>query len=176
MPNLLPGETIVMSRHPHWLVPVKTLLWPVAILVAVAVLDRMLPASLVARDVKVVATLAALALLGGWAIVTWFRWMATTFTITNQRVILEEGLLSRSSKVIPIDRVQDVSMRQSLVARIFRYGSVEIDAAGSQGREVLDHVPSPEAFRDQVFVESERMRRESAGGPAPASAPASAQP
>ena len=36
------------------------------------------------------------------------------------------------------------------------YGRVEVDAAGAQGAEVLEHLPKPGVFRDQVFVQSER--------------------
>ncbi len=168
MANLLPGETVVLRRHRHWVVPVKSLFWPVLLLALVVAGDLLLKDTLVARDVKLVATLAAVALLGIWAIVTWLRWNATAFTITDQRVILDVGVLSHSSKVIPIDRVQDVSTRQSIFGRILGYGRVEIDAAGSQGAEVVDHLPAPNRFRDQVFVESERMRR--AAAPAPPAA------
>jgi hypothetical protein len=38
------------------------------------------------------------------------------------------------------------------------YGRVEVDAAGAQGAEILEHLPSPGTFRDQVFVQSERRR------------------
>ena len=74
-------------------------------------------------------------------------------------MILDSGVFSRSSRVIPIDRVQDVATRRSPVGRILGYGTVEIDAAGSQGAERLDYVPAPDAFRDQVFTESEQLRR-----------------
>jgi uncharacterized membrane protein YdbT with pleckstrin-like domain len=170
MSNLLPGESIVMRRHPHWIVPFRALLLPVALVVLVGLLDVMLAPSLVASDVKMVVTLAALAILGGWAIVSWLRWTTTSFTLTDQRVILDVGILSHSSKVVPIDRVQDVSTRQSVFGRIVGYGRVEIDAAGSQGAEVLDFLPSPGSFRDQVFMESERMRRSASAQPAEAPA------
>jgi uncharacterized membrane protein YdbT with pleckstrin-like domain len=172
MPKLLPGETVVMRRHPHWIVPVRSLLLPVAVLLLVVILDAVLAATMVANDVKTVVTLAAIALLGGWAIATWLRWSTTSFTITDQRVILDVGILSHASKVIPIDRVQDVSTRQSIFGRLLGYGRVEIDAAGSQGAEVLDHLPAPGGFRDQVFMESERIRKAAASPGAPLEAPA----
>lgn len=159
MANLLPGESIILRRHRHWIVPARSLFWPILLLLVVGVLDHYLRESLVARDVKTVATLGALAVLGLWAIITWLRWNATSVTITDQRVMLDRGVLSRSSKIVPIDRVQDVSTRQSILGRILGYGTVEIDAAGSQGAELLDHVPDPNHFRDEVFVQSERLRR-----------------
>ena len=172
MAELLPGETVVLRRHRHWVVAVKSLVWPVLLLVLVGLGDHFLSQSLVARDVKTVATLAAVAILGLWLIVVWLRWNATCFTITDQRVILDTGVLSRSSKIIPIDRVQDVSTRQPLLGRILGFGTVEIDAAGSQGAERLEHLPGPNAFRDQVFMQSERLRRGGEAGRQPAPTPA----
>ena len=175
MANLLPGENVVLRRHRHWVVPARNLFWPVLLLVLVVAGDFLLKDSLIARDVKTVATLAVVALLGLWLIVAWLRWNTTTFTITDQRVILDTGVLSRSSKIIPINRVQDVSTRQPVMGRIFGYGTVEIDAAGSQGAERLDHVPGPGSFRDQVFVQSERLRRATSAPdaqPAPSPSPA----
>jgi uncharacterized membrane protein YdbT with pleckstrin-like domain len=72
--------------------------------------------------------------------------------------MIQSGVLSRSEKIIPIDRVQDCTTRQSLTGRMLGYGRVEVDAAGAQGAEVLQHLPKPGVFRDQVFVQSERRR------------------
>jgi uncharacterized membrane protein YdbT with pleckstrin-like domain len=63
------------------------------------------------------------------------------------------------SKVVPLDRVQDVSTRQSLLGRMSGYGTIEIDAAGPTGTEVLDYVPHPDELRDQIFAVSETLRR-----------------
>jgi uncharacterized membrane protein YdbT with pleckstrin-like domain len=172
MANLLPGETVVMRRHPHWVVAAKAMLLPLVLVILVGVGDKLLRDSLLsdpalAHDIKVVATLAVIAIFGLWAIVTWVRWNATAFTITDQRVILDQGVLGRSSKIIPIDRVQDVSTRQTLLGRILGYGQVEIDAAGARGAEVLEYLPAPNRFRDQVFVESENFRKQTVAAPAP---------
>jgi len=144
--------------------PVKAMTLPLALVVLALLLDILFRDRL-SGDVKLVVTLLALAVLGIWAIVTWIRWSATAFTVTDQRVILDSGVFSRSSKVIPIDRVQDVSTRRSVAGRLLGYGTVEIDAAGAAGAERLDHVPAPESFRDQVFMESERLRRGPAAQP-----------
>jgi len=159
MPHLLPGEEVVASRHIHWVMPLKAMALPVLLVVLVVLGGDVLLRGNLGGEVRLVLTLLALALAGAWAIVTWIRWTATSFTITDQRVILDSGVFSRSSRVIPIDRVQDVATRRSLVGRILGYGTVEIDAAGSQGAERLDYVPAPDAFRDQVFTESEQLRR-----------------
>jgi uncharacterized membrane protein YdbT with pleckstrin-like domain len=104
----------------------------------------------------------ALALL--WLIVVWIRWQSTIYTLTDQRIKIETGVFGRQEKVIPIDRVQDCTTRMSVFGRMLGYGRVEVDAAGAQGAEILNHLPNPGAFRDQVFMQSEKRR----GGGSPA--------
>jgi uncharacterized membrane protein YdbT with pleckstrin-like domain len=153
--QLLPGENLVLTDHPHWIVIVKSLVVPVVLLVAVAVADF---TALVGNDLTLPLTLGVIAVAGLWLIVVWIRWQSTAYTLTDQRIKIETGVFSRQSKMIPIDRVQDCTTRQSLVGRILGYGRVEVDAAGAQGAEVLDHLPNPDVFRDQVFVQTERRR------------------
>lgn len=152
----MPGESLVRSAHRHWVLLLKELLFPVALLVLALVVDGAVGA--LRQDVKVVLTLGALALGGLWAIVVWWQWASASFTITDQRVLLLSGVISRTTKVIALDRVQDVSTRQTILGRLLNYGTVEIDAAGVGGAEVLDHVPDPGDFRDEVFVQAERRR------------------
>jgi uncharacterized membrane protein YdbT with pleckstrin-like domain len=90
---------------------------------------------------------------------TWLNWQAATLTVTDQRVILELGIIIRTTKVIPLDRVQDVSTRQTPIGQFLDYGSVEIDTAGAIANELFDYASHPEMLRDQVFVLSEQLRR-----------------
>lgn len=169
--ELLPDENLVIRVHRHWITALKALWIPIVLLLLVGVLDATLHIEQVSRDVKVAATLGAVALAGLWLIVVWVRWNASSLTLTDQRVILQSGIFNRTSKVIALDRVQDVSTRQSILGRILGYGSVEIDAAGAAGAEVLDSLPAPNRIRDEVFVHSERLRRGSGQGqPAPSPA------
>jgi len=111
-----------------------------------------------ANNIRLPLTLAIVAIALLWLIVVWIRWRSIVYTLTDQRIKLESGVFSRSEKIIPIDRIQDCTTRQSLIGRILGYGRVEVDAAGAQGAEVLVHLPKPGVFRDHVFVQSERRR------------------
>jgi uncharacterized membrane protein YdbT with pleckstrin-like domain len=153
--NLLPGESLVLKRHRHWIVALKSMTLPILVVV-LAVLASFL--SFIPSDYRIMAVMLAVALAGLCAITVYLRWTAASFTLTNQRVLVADGVFTRRSKAIPIDRVQDVSTRQNLLGRILGYGLVEIDAAGASGAEVLDHVPDPNGFRDEVFTQSGHMR------------------
>src|SRR4029077_1922534 len=97
----------------------------------------------ITRTVALFVTLAAIAIAILWLIVVWIRWQSIAYTLTDQRIKIESGVFGRQSKMIPIDRVQDCTTKVSLVGRMLGYGRVEVDAAGTQGAEVLDHLPNP---------------------------------
>ena len=78
--------------------------------------DALVNIGALAQSLKIIVTLAIVALAGLVFIVRWIVWHAASITLTDQRVILQQGVFSRSTKVIPIDRVQDCSTRQSLFA------------------------------------------------------------
>ena len=165
MSNLLPGENMVLKDHPHWIVLTRTLWIPVVLLIVVAVADFTIlgPDYYYQPNVRKILSLSVMALALLWLIVVWIRWRSTAYTLTDQRIKIETGVFGRQEKVIPIDRIQDCTTRMSVMGRMLGYGRVEVDAAGAQGAEVLDHLPNPGAFRDQVFMQSEKRR---GGGPA----------
>ncbi|TYZ66501.1 hypothetical protein PybrP1_008009 [[Pythium] brassicae (nom. inval.)] len=50
--------------------------------------------------------------------------------VTDNRVILKSGWLNRSTRFIPLDRVQDVNVQENIVQRHFGATAVEIQTAG----------------------------------------------
>lgn len=168
MSNLLPGENLVIKAHPHWITFIRSLIVPAVLIIAVLWADfsNLLNGTSLPANFRPLMTLAVVALAGLWLIVVWIRWRSTAYTLTDQRIKIETGVFGRQEKVIPIDRVQDCTTKQSVFGRMLGYGRVEVDAAGAQGAEILDHLPSPGTFRDQVFVQSEKRR----GGGMPAAA------
>src|SRR6266478_2428291 len=156
--DLLPGENLILKEHQHWIVLVKALLIPVVLLIIAAIVDLTVKSGTGIPHFRTIVTLVAVGIALLWLIVVWIRWQATAYTLTDQRIKIETGVFGRSSKIIPIDRIQDATTKQTVFGRMLGYGRVEVDAAGAQGAEVLDHMPNPGAFRDQVFMLSERRR------------------
>ncbi|HEX2646861.1 MAG TPA: PH domain-containing protein [Candidatus Dormibacteraeota bacterium] len=177
MSKLLPGENLILKDHPHWITVAGTLVFPVVLLLLVGILDFTLlspniQAGIYVPHLRTILSLAVIAFSLIWLVIVWITWQSIVYTLTDQRITIESGVLSRQEKIIPIDRVQDCTTRQSIFGRILNYGRVEIDAAGAQGAEVLANLPNPAKFRDEVFVLSEKRR----GGAATPSAPMPSNP
>lgn len=158
--QLLAGENLVLPPlHRHWILLARSLFMPTLVgLVLLVILDIVAGAA-VPGDVRLFLTLIVLGIFGLWAGAAYLQWAAASLTVTDKRVILEEGIFNRFSKVIPLERVQDVSTKQSLLGRVLDYGNVEIDAAGASGSETFTYVRSPEMLRDQVFVLTDHLRQ-----------------
>ena len=77
--------------------------------------------------VAVVVGITAMLLVG------FIKRMSTTYTITNHRLTIDIGLLSRDMHQARLERVQNVSSRQTLGERILRIGTVDFDTAGEHG-------------------------------------------
>ena len=65
-----------------------------------------------------------------WALLETIRWK---YTITNRRVFVRHGLVSVQEQTARLERVQDVTLRQTLFDRLFGVGRLDIDTAGSEG-------------------------------------------
>jgi uncharacterized membrane protein YdbT with pleckstrin-like domain len=158
--KLLSSERLVLPPlRRHWIVLVRGLT-PTALAAAVAVgIVDILSRGLLPADLRLLLTLAIAAPVGLCVIAVWGRWESDTLTVTDQRVLLEEGVFVRTSKVIRLNRVQDVSTIQTMVGRILDYGTVEIAAAGQSGAERFAYVRGPQRLRDQVSALIDRLER-----------------
>lgn len=57
------------------------------------------------------------------------RRIQTTYSITDQRLTIETGLLSRDMHQTRLERVQNVNVSQSLFERLLGFGTVDFDTA-----------------------------------------------
>jgi uncharacterized membrane protein YdbT with pleckstrin-like domain len=124
-----PGEEIFFYGHPSWrsLAPfyVKGLL---ASLVAGAIAGL----AGAAADGRVqVGWVVAVVLVAYLVLIAvgQIRRIQTTYSITNRRLTIEVGLLSRELHQTRLERVQNVSTRQSLADRLLYIGTVDFDTA-----------------------------------------------
>jgi uncharacterized membrane protein YdbT with pleckstrin-like domain len=75
----------------------------------------------------VIAVVAVLLVTIG---VGFIRRIATTYTITDQRLTIDYGLLKRDVHETRLERVQNVNLAQSLFERMLHVGTVDFDTAG----------------------------------------------
>ena len=167
------GEQVVLSLRTH----VKSLLVPAVVLVATCAVAGFLYAVAPPGDsgtplrLAVLAAAALVILL--WTLLPFIRWLTSTFTLTNRRLITQTGILARSGRGIPLQRINDVSFHKNLTDRMFGCGTLTVHDASEQGGMTLPDVPRVEAVHraitDLVFSRQDGSDEDGttvAGGPA----------
>ena len=90
-----------------------------------------------------------------WVIVRHIRRLATKLTVTADKLRLETGLLSKSTRTIQLAKVQDVRVDQGLAQRIVGVGSISIETAGGSSRLVVADIDRPQTLADEIMQRSE---------------------
>ncbi len=108
------------------------------------------------RDEKVTyrARLHWSVFLSLWSILTlgiagWIRRSTCEFAVTDRRVIIKTGVLTRKTLELNLVKIESVAVDQSLLGRIFNCGTITIIGSGGT-RESFSGIGSPLAFRRAV--------------------------
>ena len=81
-------------------------------------------------------------------LVWWLRCLATTLVITDRRVTLRKGILSKATNDVLIADIRNVRIEQSMWQRIFGVGSVAVSTSGQSDMEIEVHgVPAPDRIK-----------------------------
>ncbi len=75
-----------------------------------------------------------------------WAWKRFSYQIGAEEIRIESGILSRNARSIPYERIQDVSLEQSLIPRFLGISAVKFETGGSEGDEgTLEFVSVDEA-------------------------------
>jgi uncharacterized membrane protein YdbT with pleckstrin-like domain len=154
--DLLPGERMLARSSRHWVVllrPIATTILAVAISLVIL---AFLPLS---GELRLFLMLGAILAAIGVLNLYYWGWRAHEYVLTDQRVILNEGILSKFSKSIAIDRIQDLTTFQGLWGRTWGFGDIALESAGREGAELLSMVPHPRQLRNAIFAQMQARRR-----------------
>ena len=163
--KLQPGERVLYEGHPSWRsildFYLKGLLLTALICVAVPLI----------ADETGSTTFGAIVGVSLTVLIGFVKRVATNYTITDRRLNIKRGIVSRTIQETRLERVQNVNFNQGIFQRILQIGDVDFDtAAGDDYNFVFAGVADPE---DVVHSVDEATHQSGAGlgDPAPATAP-----
>ena len=134
--NLIAGEQVVYQTRIH---PIVFLSPGAFILLGIGLGVFGIPSAGL-----VVLGFGVLMLIGAW-----IRQWASEFAVTNKRVIVKVGFISRRTIEINMSKVESVEVNQDIFARLFNYGTIVVIGTGGT-KEPFDLIDDPLAFRRAV--------------------------
>jgi membrane protein YdbS with pleckstrin-like domain len=81
------------------------------------------------------------------------------YTLTDSKIEMDRGLVSRTTRNIPLRNIQDVTVTSTIPQRLLRFGDLVIDnASETGGTTVLHNIPDPRRHADLLLRELRRWR------------------
>ena len=130
--ELVHDEKILWQGRPSWRAHLSYLI----VWIPVALLPVIIAGLLTANDQGtwlpywqwLFISLALVALVIGYNAL---QRRATFYVVSNQRLRVRQGILSRREQTARFERVQNVSISQTLLDRMLKVGAVQFDTAGT---------------------------------------------
>ena len=121
--KLQPGETVALIVRKHWLVLMKPALFLAAVLLYLPI-----------RHVKILGFEELLncflpyaaAVSGGLFLYRYLDRRVNIWVVTDSRLIDEFGVVTHKSKENPLDKINDIVVEQTILGRMFGYGSISV--------------------------------------------------
>ena len=137
---------VVMTRR-HW----ASLLRSAAVASGLVVLALLILVYL--SDAQILAISGLVLLVGtlvwfGWQLADWYL---EDFVITDKRVLLVSGIITRRVAIMPLSKVTDLTYERTLAGRLLGYGVFIVESAGQQqALSRIDYLPTPERLYQDV--------------------------
>ncbi len=122
--DLHSGEEVIYEGHPSWRSTIAFYLKGLLIAVVVGAIVWLIKD--VGLGTGALAVVFAVVILVGF-----IRRYFTVYTITNQRLRIQRGIIARNVQQTQIERVQNVNTSQGVIQRVLQVGTVDFDTAGT---------------------------------------------
>jgi uncharacterized membrane protein YdbT with pleckstrin-like domain len=152
-------EEVVLHLHPHWRATVRPVLLVLLAVAATTTAWVMLPTGSGGRIGF--AVVAAIMLYQGirYGVRPLSIWRCTHYVLTDERILLQDGVIARERHDLALNRVNDHVLSQSLLDRFFGSGTLTVDSIGDQAT-VLASVPHAQRVQSLLYelIEEDRLR------------------
>lgn len=170
-------EKVVFELRPHWVALVPSVVWSVALGIALF-LGYGAADAIFGSDPETAKSIVGGLVTLAWlllAVVPALRWYFTYFMLTSDRLITRHGIIAKNSREIPLERINDVAFTQSVLDRVLGAGDLLVESAGERGQTRITNVRKPEQVQLMIYKETEennnRMMRPPGAGSTSASIP-----
>jgi hypothetical protein len=104
-----------------------------------------------------------------WFLVVWIRYRTSEFAVTDRRVLIKTGLISRRSMETNLSKIEGINVDQDIPGRLLGHGSIVVRGTGG-GSEPFKTIARPLLFRKVVQEQIDRVSAAAHMPPLPGSA------
>jgi uncharacterized membrane protein YdbT with pleckstrin-like domain len=80
------------------------------------------------------------------------------YTVTDSTLEIDTGLIARTTRNVPLSKIQDVTVSATIAQRILGFGDLIVDNASDiGGSTVLHNINNPRHYADQLLRQLRRQ-------------------
>lgn len=143
------NEVVILDLRPHWWVLVGSAMLLVLGLALAVAISVAVPG--VAHDPLLIVSLVVVLILLARFVRHYARWATTNMVLTSDRLILRAGVFAKSGREIPLERINDLTYRQTFLERLVGAGDLLVESGGERGQQVLRMVPNPVRVQQAIY-------------------------
>lgn len=142
------GERVVRHMRTHGKALILPVIWLILLAAVVGAGLALLPADWRPWSIYVLLGLA-LVLMVPLVLLPFLRWLTTTYTMTDRRIITRRGILNKTGHDLPLRRINNVAYERDLLDRILGCGTLVFTTA-AETPVTLPDVPQVERVHVQM--------------------------
>ncbi len=82
------------------------------------------------------------------------------FTLTDAKIEIDSGLISKTTRNVPLRTIQDVTVSATVPQRLLGFGNLIIENAGENGGKIiLTNINSPKKYADVLLRQMRRLNK-----------------
>jgi uncharacterized membrane protein YdbT with pleckstrin-like domain len=151
------NEQILWRARQHWIVLSANFVINLFIFIAIwalyALMGRIGGILLNVRTVALISLLVPI----GWFGWEFLQWWAEEYLITTSRVVQTEGLINKHTKDSALEKINDITLNQSVLGRLLGYGDLAIITGSDAGMNMLKRLAKPVEFKKTLLEQKNKL-------------------
>jgi uncharacterized membrane protein YdbT with pleckstrin-like domain len=157
--NLIPGERVIYQTRLHWVVMLGNLVVGLLLLAAGSGLlyYATTQAAFDIATIHIMQGTGVALIVAGLIAILWgmARRNATEMAVTNRRVVVKTGLVSRRTIEMLLNKVESIEVSETTMGRLLGYGAIVVVGTGGS-TEPFRKIAHPLTFRSRLQQQIEK--------------------
>ncbi len=150
------NEQILWRARQHWIVLAANFVINLFIFVAI------IAVAVLTGRIDFLSSVSPWLLLALLIPICWFgwnllQWWAEEYLVTTHRVVQTEGLINKHTKDSALEKINDITLNQSVMGRVLNYGDLEIITGSDIGTNILRRLAKPVEFKKTLLEQKQKM-------------------
>ena len=143
--NLIKDEEVKYSAHLHPIIFFAPIFWTIIFIIIGIILNSFPDSSFVGILVIILGLI--------FLIKPYLQKISTEMAVTNKRVIIKTGIISRKTLEMNLSKIENIMIDQGILDRMLNFGKITVVGTGGT-KEPFKFISDPLEFRKAVQSQS----------------------